>query len=668
MKPIDQTAPIDELRNRAFKLAYLILNDRAAAIRVAMAAMERLRVTSTAQDKRLYYTPTGRSIGRAARNKVFLSEIHLLQRLVYIESEPFERWQEQGGKALAQEDMIIRFVKHLVRITLRRNSFYVMLGLCRVLNDYTTVQAKEIYSFIVQDPDRAKEGYYYRSRKRQLIYELKERFGTMLKTLRGHQGEERFQAQENSLAFSDLIRECLIHFTPWYSPCVLPVNFDPDKSLVNSLSFSAGDPDEEHTIELNRIHTLLHPVCFRKVVVTLGFDPPEQRLTVPYFFFSDQDGGITGDRFNPPDLDEKELNSFKQEADNNASRRRRASGGLLAVLVDGVERARFEVNQTASLQLEVEESELLEVRAMETDGEILLATHLLAHNESGVVPSKSFIVLEGGQQLSFDVQALSDEQNSETRALIKIAYRETSLLKSMPRRLRRFGLPVRSRIAPLVWGGLRAFKLPLGIALLILCLAGLFLYWRSRSHAPTPPVAEQTNGNRESEAPPIARVQKPPEGPVTGPGSANVSKPGAGAGRVRPSGKSEDDEATRVLRPGTAPATLVAVKQVYVDPLGDDPLSQQTRAALTNSLQSSSYFVVVQNRDAADAVFEGYARSVKGGGHVVLALQLVAADGAVIWPLAPKNSTKQYAGDPATVTAKAVRELLDIIRRLQHKH
>ena len=117
---------------RAFHLACFIHADRRVAIEVATAAMSKIAVAAQAQDKRLYYTPAGKKT-RGSRTNIMLSEPHLLQRLIYVESESYERQKEQKGGLLDEEAMIIHFVKHLVRITIRRNSFYVSLGLSRLL-------------------------------------------------------------------------------------------------------------------------------------------------------------------------------------------------------------------------------------------------------------------------------------------------------------------------------------------------------------------------------------------------------------------------------------------------------------------------------------------------------------------------------------------------------
>src|SRR5262249_42374962 len=146
--PLRQSESVDDLLNRAFELAYFILGDRSASIYVAMAAMDKLKTAASNQDRRLYYTPTGRRFYPATRTKVNLSELHLLQRLVYVESELFERLLEGQRRNIPQDDLIIRYIKHLVRITTKHNSFYVTLGLCRLLYNYSTGDTSEIYNLV----------------------------------------------------------------------------------------------------------------------------------------------------------------------------------------------------------------------------------------------------------------------------------------------------------------------------------------------------------------------------------------------------------------------------------------------------------------------------------------------------------------------------------------
>src|SRR6185503_2367632 len=159
----------DELPNRGFKLAYFLHRERNTALEIVTRALNKLQLAATAQGKRLYYRLTGRPDSRKARSKVSMGEPHLLQRLVYVESEEYERLKEAaaqdshahpGAMPATRTDLVVFFVKHLVRITTRRNSFYVTLGLSRLLYTYTTPETMELYNLVIQDPDRVHDDYY----------------------------------------------------------------------------------------------------------------------------------------------------------------------------------------------------------------------------------------------------------------------------------------------------------------------------------------------------------------------------------------------------------------------------------------------------------------------------------------------------------------------------
>ena len=63
----------------------------------------------------------------------------------------------------------------------------------------------------------------------------------------------------------------------------------------------------EHFTEQVRIHTLLHPECFQRLIANLGLDAPKQRLEIPQFLACGDDHRLPGDRFNPTALDAAEL-------------------------------------------------------------------------------------------------------------------------------------------------------------------------------------------------------------------------------------------------------------------------------------------------------------------------------------------------------------------------
>src|SRR6185312_6378462 len=120
---------------RAFDLAYFIHADFGIALRVTEAALCKLEHTFGRQSRRHHYVPGGRRQNQAGpayttRTRVSLREEHLLQLLVYAESDAWERCTEYGNDPypLREEDMVIRFIKHLVQITLKQHSHYVALG------------------------------------------------------------------------------------------------------------------------------------------------------------------------------------------------------------------------------------------------------------------------------------------------------------------------------------------------------------------------------------------------------------------------------------------------------------------------------------------------------------------------------------------------------------
>ncbi|NOT62588.1 MAG: hypothetical protein HOP19_20475, partial [Acidobacteria bacterium] len=129
----------NETLNQTFRLAYFLHRNRPVARQIAEAALENLETTTLRQDKRIYYA--------GQRTKISFTELHLLQRLVYEKSDPFERARESNSaRPLRAERLLVHFIKHLVWITARRNSFYVTLGLSRLLHRYTTAETLELYN------------------------------------------------------------------------------------------------------------------------------------------------------------------------------------------------------------------------------------------------------------------------------------------------------------------------------------------------------------------------------------------------------------------------------------------------------------------------------------------------------------------------------------------
>ena len=154
------TGTVGDYLQYAFRLAYFIHPDRELAIRIVKEAIDDLEAAKATQRRRLGYRPISLSKGCAKpqtpRTKVVMGDAHLLQRLVYNASEPYEIAREEAGR-LTEEDLLIGFIKNLVRITVRRNSFHVAVGISLLLHTYSTAETMEIHGAVLQDPGRVKD-------------------------------------------------------------------------------------------------------------------------------------------------------------------------------------------------------------------------------------------------------------------------------------------------------------------------------------------------------------------------------------------------------------------------------------------------------------------------------------------------------------------------------
>jgi hypothetical protein len=654
---------LDQSITRAFDLAYFIHGDKAAALRIAAEATAKLELAAAAQDKRLYYTPKA----DRHRSKVSASQAHLMQRLVYAESELYERETERRfltsnpGDDHAEEAMIIHFIKHLVRITARRNSFYVTLGVSRLLHQYSTAETMELYNVVVQDPDRVRDDYYYRSRKKQLMQEMKDRFGEMLQISRGARGEDRFLTDDCPNGHADLVRDCLRRFTPWDTRCALPAKFDPFTDAIPALAFDGRDPDAEHGIEASRFHAVLDPACFERLAAGLNLPAPAAHLAVPHFAIAkreDDDNAPRPPRSRRPresaELEGGELDAIKRQLAAESSRRKRFTAAALRVLVDGSERARFDPARTSLVEFQVEEgSELIEVRAA-ADGDLLLATHLIG-DWGGQASKETAIVLEGGQKISFRVSPIVDARGETSCAGIEVAYREMQWSRAAALALRKWMAGVDAPFPPVM-------KPALAFALLAVFAIVFGLLWRSpkspsprdiagASPTPTPQLAQPSptvapvrRGSRDRS--PESQPQAPPK-PLL---AHEPDRPQPLAPDEPPMPDVQPDE-TSGLRSGgkrQEPVSLARVKTVHVDPFSPAETGQPLREAVATALGTIPNLRVSATRDDADAVLKG--TIAVSNARMTLRARMVHASGAVVWPA--NRQWKEYKGSAAEIARK----------------
>ena len=622
----------EQVLNKAYRLAYFLHQDKEVATRIVAAATLKLNVAMAVQSKRLYYVPVGRfSRGEsrrtdAVRNKALFSDLHLLQRLVYVESEPYERQKERAaqlappgvhavGDPATDEDLLVYFIKHLVRITTKRNAFYVTLGVSRLLHSYSTLETMEIYNAVIGEPERVKDDYYYRSRKAVLMHEMYERFGQLIRASRQRRGEERFETQQGSSELRSLVRECLRLFTPWDTQCPVPRDFDPLRSVIAALTSKSSA--DENEIEVSRIHAILHPDCFERLIAAFGYRPPAERMELPRFF-SDQtdDQSPPRPRSAPGELSAEELAEINHLLDEQAGRRRHSSPtGMIRIMVDGVERARLNPVEQSSISFSAEEdAEIIEVKSADSTGELLLATHVLTSLEKDAIVSS--IRLEGGQDLSLSITRRQIEANGGADLLVKFGYRETN-----PRRAARLWWQrLKLRLSPEHDPNSRiilAFSV-----VVVICLTGYFAYVILSSRQTSGPaqtsVAQATPQaiNPPATQAPTVVNERP---------SPSASQPARRA-KASPSPRVPSD----VTRSGSVVPNLKLreVKKIYIDIRGDAGL----RSKIVESLNSSGVVAATTNADEADAALK-IVVSQTGTSAV-----LVNARGTVLWRGTFRNS------------------------------
>ena len=651
-------ASTEQVLNKAYRLAYFLHQDKDVAIRIVAAATLKLNVAMALQSKRLYYVPVGRfSRGESRRtdgirNKALFSDLHLLQRLVYVESEPYERKKERAaqstppdvhadGHPASEEDLLVYFIKHLVRITTKRNAFYVTLGVSRLLHSYSTLETMEIYNAVIGEPERVKDDYYYRSRKAVLMHEMYQRFGQLIRACRQRRGEERFETQQGSSEQRSLVRECLRLFTPWDTQCPVPRDFDPLKSVIGSLvSKSSADENE---VEVSRIHAILHPDCFERLIAAFRYRAPAERMELPRFFLDQTDDqSPPRQRSAPTDLSDEELAEINDMLAEQSGRRRRSSpDAVLRVLVDGVERGRLNPGEESSISFSAaEDAELVEVKTTDADGELLLATYLLTSfaKETATVAS---IRLEGGQYLSLSIARRAADANGGAGFLIDFGYRETAPRRAARLWWQRFGL----RFSP--EQGLSARPILAGSLVVVICLVGYLGYVKLRSAQTIGPA--QTSIAQTTPVPSIPETVTEPKPVPTAsqpPRRTRSKRSTAPPVAETPAQVRDEDVADDVTRSGAVVPNLKLseVKKIYVQISGD---ADELRSNVVDGLSSSG--LVVTNADEADAALK-IVVSQDG-----VSAQLVNARGTLLWP---KGGARRYTGEASKVASEIVKDLL----------
>ncbi len=416
----------EDLLEKGFQLAYFIFPSRTLALRILTGALNKLKAQRGRENRRAYWRDKylKRGITRISRE-----EQDTLQWLIFFESDRFEKEQEAAGEQTLEE-MAVRYIKHLVRMTTAMSSFYVNLGVHRLLHNYSTAETQRVYETVTERYLGADE---YRRAKGALMGKLERRFGSFLRTFRTQHGELRFEACQDQRCWASLAEVCLGAFIPWSTAknCPVPCDFGLESGkLPPQLAGVSADKMDHDEIEINRCHAFIDPVCYGRLTRALAFDPPEEKLCLPRFFMEDTTCNDKPNRSPQTPLTPEERKAVSGYLSSEAGRRRRAAAQFVTVAVDGAEVAKVDFSAKPEHSFEIQEgAELVEIRTTYQGEDVVLATNRVTYTEAqGIAPSRSTIFLRGGRRLLLEIAPVAALPATGTRrAVMRLSYRPSVL-------------------------------------------------------------------------------------------------------------------------------------------------------------------------------------------------------------------------------------------------
>src|ERR1700683_88345 len=408
-----------DLFERGFRLAYFLVPDRPIAVQVLTAAANRLNARCRQENKRAYWRD---KYLKRWGSKISRVDGDTLQWLIYFAAEKYEKLQEERGDFTA-EDLIIRYIKSLIQSTTGMSSFYVAVGLRRLLHNYSTLEVQRMYELIA---DRYLGADEYRRAKRLLMNKVSDRFSKILRMATVARGEMRFELLEDQSSWIGLVRRSLGMFIPWSTSgcCLVPENSGSGLVVVPRLLSGIASAVSADTVEMNRCHAFIDPLCFSRVTNILAFDPPESRLALPKFHWASDGSGNDkplGPR-QPTDLTSQARQAIQAQLRSESVRRKGASPHILRISVDGTEQPRLDLRREDEGGLDLRKgAKLIEIWAVDAGGDLLLATHLSAYSDADIILPSTARIEVGKANLELVVSAGSSS-DGEPPASLCVAY------------------------------------------------------------------------------------------------------------------------------------------------------------------------------------------------------------------------------------------------------
>jgi len=510
----------NKLFKLAFDLAFFIHGNKEIAFFIAEDALDGLssllgyQKRNRAPSERLRGFLKWGERSRPVRKTLIFNEHQMLQWLVYKESQLWEQLTEKGEGFYYpnEEDLVIRYIEYLTFLNVRRGSFYVTLSICSLLHQLGRRETRVFYDVLTQsDAARMKDTAYIGKQRVDLFSRILQRFAAVAETTIKSGNERQIVLRRSNQPLTNLVQESLRRFTPWETGCVIGAAFDvtdiPELYFAGTSS-TEKDVDlneDEDIVEMNRIHTVLHPDCLSLFVnqlenyvhslpdtdldSTCDFDPINQRIVLPHF--TQIQNGPPRDRYQPPTLRSEDYVRLERTLEARGHRKRAFVPNTISIYADGQSLYTFDPAVGNSSCLISSESSFVEVRGRDVDGEVLLACVPLGGLATSVEEFEDSIIHEGGHTLEVKLRNL--QRNSDSPFRLEISYRHRpnrlmTLAQTIPSRLnetlnqfRVFLIPNQSALR---------FVIPL-ILTLIIAVIGWFLVVSKRNALQEPTLAPQ---------------------------------------------------------------------------------------------------------------------------------------------------------------------------------
>ena len=389
----------DDLLDQGFQLAYFLFPHRPQALQIVLQSIGSLEVTAQRQVKRLKHEPVRQ------RSKVSFEDLHLIQRLILIHADQYQRLQEASTEPAppTREDMLVRWVQYLALVA-SDNSFHASVAQCLLLHSYEAPEARTIYEFLIQSADTGKEDDQFRRWKSRIVERVLARFDGLVAVEPSRQGNV---APVRRLAIPrdlELAQAAQIRLVPWQVEApALPAGFRPVSE--SSPWFGGVNSVDDDCLEIRRIAALLSPPAFASIAAGFKMASPADRLMTPEFTMPSNNDPMQLSRVPSRLMTLDERTAIRELVGRHAKNRAKIDPQEIRIRVNGLDATVLDVRSRQAISVDLGGSELLvEVLGLQQAGTVLLGSLVLRRDADGDPVAGDYIVeLEKDRRLFFRI-------------------------------------------------------------------------------------------------------------------------------------------------------------------------------------------------------------------------------------------------------------------------